>query len=156
MEIQHHYHWTCFPSVSTPDAISPHPSDRLTVQTFGGLCHCLCLIHSLDSPTLPRQRKGPRWPSTRGSSVLAVIWSATLNIQCLHRSPNIVAPLLSIGLFGFAWTSLGPPHVHWIAPMIFSALIAIANVRTNLALFSSEANQLCAISTPFTWLRSII
>lgn len=39
-----------------------------------------------------------------------------------------VAPLLTIGLFGFAWTSLGPPHVHWIAPMIFSALIAIANV----------------------------
>ena len=40
-----------------------------------------------------------------------------------------VAPLLVIGLFGFAWTSLGPPHVHWIAPMIFAALIAIANVR---------------------------
>lgn len=39
-----------------------------------------------------------------------------------------VAPLLTIGLFGFAWTSLGPPHVHWIAPMIFSTLIAIANV----------------------------
>lgn len=39
-----------------------------------------------------------------------------------------VAPLLTIGLFGFAWTSLGPPHVHWIAPMIFSVLIAIANV----------------------------
>lgn len=39
-----------------------------------------------------------------------------------------VAPLLSIGLFGFAWTSLGPPNVHWIAPMIFSCLIAIANV----------------------------
>ena len=40
----------------------------------------------------------------------------------------IVAPLLAIGLFGFSWTSLGPPHVHWIAPMIFSTLIAIANV----------------------------
>lgn len=39
-----------------------------------------------------------------------------------------VAPLLTIGLFGFSWTSLGPPHVHWIAPMIFSCLIAIANV----------------------------
>ncbi|KAI9799790.1 MAG: hypothetical protein M1825_004350 [Sarcosagium campestre] len=37
------------------------------------------------------------------------------------------APLETIGLFGFAWTSLGPPHVHWIAPMIFSSLIAIAN-----------------------------
>lgn len=45
------------------------------------------------------------------------------------------APLETIGLFGFAWTSLGPPQVHWIAPMVFSALIAIANVglsSTNL------------------------
>lgn len=38
-----------------------------------------------------------------------------------------MAPLETIGLFGFAWTSLGPPHVHWIAPMIFSALVGIAN-----------------------------
>lgn len=52
--------------------------------------------------------------------------------QCLFsdlKTDSIpVAPLLTIGLFGFAWTSLGPPHVHWIAPMIFSCLIAIANV----------------------------
>ena len=38
-----------------------------------------------------------------------------------------LAPLETIGLFGFAWTSLGPPRVHWIAPMIFSTLVAIAN-----------------------------
>ncbi|OJJ49495.1 hypothetical protein ASPZODRAFT_60078 [Penicilliopsis zonata CBS 506.65] len=44
-----------------------------------------------------------------------------------------VAPLLSIGLFGFAWTSLGPPHTHWIAPMIFSTLIAIANYSIYMA-----------------------
>lgn len=37
------------------------------------------------------------------------------------------APLEAIGLFGFAWTSLGPPQTHWIAPMIFSCMIAIAN-----------------------------
>ncbi|OQE83819.1 hypothetical protein PENNAL_c0030G00478 [Penicillium nalgiovense] len=43
------------------------------------------------------------------------------------------APLLTIGLFGFAWTSLGPPHVHWIAPMIFSTLIAIANYAIYMA-----------------------
>lgn len=31
--------------------------------------------------------------------------------------------------FGFAWTSLGPSYgISWIAPMIFSTLIAIANV----------------------------
>lgn len=38
------------------------------------------------------------------------------------------APLETIGLFGFAATSLGPPHVHWAAPLIFSIMIAIANV----------------------------
>lgn len=40
----------------------------------------------------------------------------------------LAAPLETIGLFGFAWSSLGSPHSHWIAPMIFSACIAIANV----------------------------
>jgi hypothetical protein len=39
-----------------------------------------------------------------------------------------LAPLEPIGLIGFAWTSLGPAYnVHWIAPMIFSALVGIAN-----------------------------
>ncbi|TIC06997.1 multidrug transporter [Wallemia mellicola] len=39
------------------------------------------------------------------------------------------APLEAIGLFGFAWTSLPPEEyeTHWIAPMIFAALIGIAN-----------------------------
>ena len=39
------------------------------------------------------------------------------------------APLEAIGLFGFAWTSLGPPQVHWIAPLIFATLVGIANVK---------------------------
>ncbi|KAI4235215.1 MAG: hypothetical protein L6R40_006512 [Gallowayella cf. fulva] len=60
--------------------------------------------------------------------------------QIRHRDPDALqpearlywllwtAPLETIGLFGFAWASLGPSrNVHWIAPMIFSALIAIAN-----------------------------
>lgn len=38
-----------------------------------------------------------------------------------------VAPCLTIGLFGFAWTSLGPPHIPWIAPLIFATLIGVAN-----------------------------
>lgn len=56
-------------------------------------------------------------------------------VCCVHSAPSVLADLFSaaplepIGLFGFAWTSLGPPQVHWIAPMIFSVLIAIANVR---------------------------
>lgn len=44
-----------------------------------------------------------------------------------------LAPLEPIGLFGFAWTSMGPPQVHWIAPMIFSTLIAIANYAIYLS-----------------------
>ena len=44
-----------------------------------------------------------------------------------------MAPLETIGLFGFAWTSLGSPQVHWIAPMIFSALVGIANYAIYMA-----------------------
>jgi len=54
----------------------------------------------------------------------------------------VVAPLLSIGLFGFAWTSLGPPHVHWIAPMIFSSLIAIANVSNRTMNLETKMSNL--------------
>lgn len=36
------------------------------------------------------------------------------------------APLLSIGLFGFAWTSTGPP-IPWIASLLFTALVGISN-----------------------------
>lgn len=39
-------------------------------------------------------------------------------------------------LYGFAWTSLGPAYTPWIAPMIFSAIIAIANLAIYSELFS--------------------
>ena len=39
------------------------------------------------------------------------------------------APLEAIGLFGFAWCSLGPSHgIHWFAPLFFASLVGIANV----------------------------
>ncbi|EIW80646.1 MFS multidrug transporter [Coniophora puteana RWD-64-598 SS2] len=41
------------------------------------------------------------------------------------------APCLWIGLFGFAWTTL--PNVHWIASMIFAAVIGIANYSIYMA-----------------------
>ncbi|KAK7549519.1 MFS multidrug transporter [Phyllosticta citricarpa] len=41
-------------------------------------------------------------------------------------------PLLTIGLFGFAWTSTGPP-IPWIVPLIFSALVGIANYAIYMA-----------------------
>ncbi|KAK8113297.1 hypothetical protein PG984_013823 [Apiospora sp. TS-2023a] len=51
-----------------------------------------------------------------------------------------LAPLEPIGLIGFAWTSLGPPRVHWIAPMIFSALVGIAN----FAIYFSSVDYMIA------------
>lgn len=57
-----------------------------------------------------------------------------------------LAPLETIGLFGFAWTSLGPPQVHWIAPMIFSALIAIANY----AIYMSTISYMLAAYGPYS------
>lgn len=44
-----------------------------------------------------------------------------------------IAPLETIGLFGFAWTSMGPEYTHWIAPLIFVFLIAIANYGIYMA-----------------------
>lgn len=38
-----------------------------------------------------------------------------------------LAPLSTIGMLGFARTSLGPDYNPWIAPMIFGSLIAVAN-----------------------------
>lgn len=55
----------------------------------------------------------------------------SLNNLQLTPPPPPAAPLETIGLFGFAWTSSGPP-IHWIAPMIFSLFIAIANVSGTL------------------------
>ncbi|OCL06422.1 MFS general substrate transporter [Glonium stellatum] len=43
-----------------------------------------------------------------------------------------LAPLEAIGLFGFAWTSVGPP-MHWIAPLIFSGFVGIANYAIYMA-----------------------
>ncbi|KAL4805007.1 major facilitator superfamily domain-containing protein [Aspergillus unguis] len=44
-----------------------------------------------------------------------------------------IAPLETIGLFGFAWTTMGPDYNHWIAPLIFMFLIAIANYGIYMA-----------------------
>lgn len=44
-----------------------------------------------------------------------------------------LAPLEAIGLFGFAWTSMGPEHNHWFGPIFFAALIGIANYAIYMA-----------------------
>jgi MFS family permease len=57
-----------------------------------------------------------------------------------------VAPCLTIGLFGFAWTSFGPPHVHWIAPLIFATLIGIANY----AIYMATVDYMIAAYGPYS------
>lgn len=74
--------------------------------------------------------------------MVTILYVATLPLMnisqisyLLPSAPNLVlticssvAPLETIGLFGFAWTSLGPDYgIPWIAPMIFTVMIAIAN-----------------------------
>jgi hypothetical protein len=57
-----------------------------------------------------------------------------------------VAPLETIGLFGFAWTSLGPSYgIPWIAPMIFSCLVGIANY----AIYQSSIDYMTAAYGPY-------
>lgn len=79
-------------------------------------------------------------------SWLLFIPSIKRNIKERHQKPDdehaqyesrlwwllFTAPCLPIGLFGFAWTVLGPP-VHWIGSMIFSAIIGIANYSIYMA-----------------------
>lgn len=56
-----------------------------------------------------------------------------------------IAPLESIGLFGFAWTSMGPEYNPWIAPMIFTVLIAIANY----SIYMSTIDYMVAAYGPY-------
>lgn len=44
-----------------------------------------------------------------------------------------IAPLEAIGLFGFAWTTVGPEYIHWVIPLVFAFLIAIANYGIYMA-----------------------
>ena len=73
----------------------------------------------------------------------------------LERKTDMVAviPCLPLGLFGFAWTSLGPDHgIPWIAPMIFTAIVGIGNVCFE---FLPESLVLKPSSTPYINLLSI-
>lgn len=46
---------------------------------------------------------------------------------------------------GFAWTSLGPPQVHWIAPLIFTTIVGIANY----AVYKSSIDYMIAAYGPY-------
>lgn len=86
-------------------------------------------------PDVHRQRKIRR---TKGSD--AILPEERLKLLLW------LAPLEPLGLFGFAWTSLGPPQVHWIAPMIFSVMIAIANY----AIYFSTIDYMMAAYGPYS------
>ncbi|PSN71161.1 MFS general substrate transporter [Corynespora cassiicola Philippines] len=59
--------------------------------------------------------------------LLGYIFSYLSYLPSIHHL-LFLAPLETIGLFGLAWTSLGPDHgVPWIATMIFSCMVGIAN-----------------------------
>lgn len=79
--------------------------------------------------TRTRQKKGGDFEAERRMKILLFL-----------------APLEPIGLIGFAWTSLGPPRVHWIAPMIFSLLIGIANY----AIYFSTVDYMIAAYGPYS------
>ena len=51
-----------------------------------------------------------------------------------------LAPLEFLGMMGFAWTSLGPQYgIPWIAPMIYTTLVAMANVGLQLLVVNDES-----------------
>ncbi|KAF2490153.1 MFS general substrate transporter [Lophium mytilinum] len=57
-----------------------------------------------------------------------------------------LAPFEAIGLFGFAWTSLGPSYgIPWIATMIFSCMVGIANY----AIYQSSIDYMTAAYGPY-------
>ncbi|KAL4929787.1 putative MFS multidrug transporter [Aspergillus undulatus] len=57
-----------------------------------------------------------------------------------------IAPLETIGLFGFAWTTMGPEVNHWIVPLVFVLLIAIANY----GIYMSTIDYMVAAYGPYS------
>ncbi|KAL4952744.1 MFS general substrate transporter [Aspergillus filifer] len=57
-----------------------------------------------------------------------------------------IAPLETIGLFGFAWTTMGPETNHWIVPLVFVLLIAIANY----GIYMSTIDYMVAAYGPYS------
>ncbi|KAL9103666.1 MAG: hypothetical protein Q9163_001325 [Psora crenata] len=82
-------------------------------------------------PTIASQRK-KRAKDPDSLQPEARLWWLLYTVAAANKDP--VVPTLPLGLFGFAWTSLGPDFgIPWIAPMIFSAIVGIANYAVYMA-----------------------
>ena len=55
-----------------------------------------------------------------------------------------LAPLLTIGMMGFAWTGQGPP-IYWVLPIFFSVLIVMAN----FAIYGATIDYMVAAYGPY-------
>jgi hypothetical protein len=66
----------------------------------------------------------PEWRLPPGICLLALMKSKLLII--LVSEAIVGAPLVTVGLFIFAWTTY--PNIHWIVPMIGSALFGVGYV----------------------------
>ena len=70
-----------------------------------------------------------------------LLWRKLRETKDVTRTDHVaVAPCLIVGLFGFAFTSFGPPTVPWIAPLIFTAIVGIANY----AIYKSSIDYMLA------------
>ena len=79
------------------------------------------------------------------------------DVQAKRQNPERYAPerrlwwllfvvvLEPIGLFGFAFGSLGPDYVHWIVPLFFTMLVGIAN----LAIYQATIDYMVAAYGPY-------
>lgn len=85
---------------------------------------------------------------------LPVIWhhNKTRKVDPDKLSPEsrlwwllFLAPCLVIGLFGFGATSFGPPRTHWIAPLIFTGIVGVANY----AVYKSSIDYMIAAYGPY-------
>lgn len=85
----------------------------LIAYILGWLFHCGDI--ALQMKEKERIMKSPRGPERR---LLLLLF---------------LAPFLTIGLFGFAWTSMGPEYTPWIAPAIFCVVLGVANFSIYIA-----------------------
>jgi hypothetical protein len=76
--------------------------------------------------------EGSRQLTAGSSSLVAAFHCSAREYRFVIPIRNyIIATEYRLGLFIFAWTSMGPP-IPWAAPLVGAFLIAIANVSSYL------------------------